>query len=349
MQRNLDTDLLRAFVAVWEENSFTKASERLFRTQAAVSMQIKRLEEQICKPVFRRDHHGLTLTEDGKLLLTYAQKILKLNDEILMTLNDNIKHMDTIRLGTPDDFAAVLLPMVLSHFRETLPNVRVEIVCGNSPSLVEEVEAGNLDLALVSSHPEAAAQGEIVRDERLFWVAAENSALQHCDPLPLALFPDGCVCRNMALRALKNANRPWKIVLASNSISTILAAVSAGLAVTVMEECIVPQNSQRLTESDGLPRLGNVHLTLHRRSDELSRGAAVLFDYLMTYLHQPEYGRIATRSLTLHIDGREQSRELTPTLHARSGGGAEQSHMSDVGIEDIASLSPIALPPSDHR
>lgn len=306
MLRNLDTDLLRAFVAVWEANSFTKASETLFRTQAAISMQIKRLEEQIGKSILHRDRRGLRLTNEGEYLLRYAQKILHLNDEIFANL-ENLEEPVTVRIGTPDDFAVVLLPNVLLHFGETLPQVKVEIVCANSPFLVQEVEAGNLDLALVSSLAESDGSGEIIREEKLFWVTSEYSSLQDCNPLPLALFPNGCVCRNMALRALRNTNRSWQIVLASNSISTILAAVSAGLAITVMEECVVPEHSRRLTEADDLPKLGNVHITLHRRTDELSKGAEILAEYVRTCLRQPEYNRVATRPLSLRGISHDQT------------------------------------------
>jgi DNA-binding transcriptional LysR family regulator len=268
-------------------------------------MQVKRLEEQIGKPIFLRERQGLTLTGEGSFLLTYARKILQLNDEVFANLESPV-YTGTVRIGAPDDFATVLLPTVFFHFGEALPKVRVEVVCGNSPSLIQEVEAGNLDLALVSTLPESQGEGEIIREERLFWVMAQDSLLQNCDPLPLALFPNGCVCRNMALRALRDTNRSCKIVLASNSISTILAAVSAGLAITVMEECIMPQNTRRLTEADGFPKLGNVHITLYRRADELSKGAEILADFLTTCLRQPGYALVAGNPLSLRANPREQ-------------------------------------------
>lgn len=308
MERNLDTDLLRAFVTVWQTNSFTKASEKLYRTQAAVSLQIKRLEERIRRPIFLRERQGLRLTEDGELLLDYAQRILQLNDEAIVTLN-NGQCSNTVRIGTPDDFAAVLLPTALSHFGEALPNVRTEVICGNSPALLQELEAGNLDLALVSAAPEDdGGKGELIRDERLFWVAAENGLWRSGAPLPLALFPTGCVCRNAALDALRNADRPWKIVLESNSISTILAAVSAGFAITVMEDCMVPRHSRRLGPDDGVPRLGNAHITLHRRADRLSKAANLLANFLTTCLRRAEYPQITAQPLSLRQELPEQIR-----------------------------------------
>jgi DNA-binding transcriptional LysR family regulator len=305
MEGNLDTDLLRAFVTVWQTNSFTKASEKLYRTQAAVSLQIKRLEECIRRPIFLRERKGLRLTEDGELLLGYAQRILQLNDDAIVSLNAQCSN--TVRIGTSDDLAAVLLPTALSHLSEALPNVRTEVICGNSPVLLRELEAANLDLALVSVAPEdGGGTGELIRDERLFWVAAENGQWRSGAPLPLALFSTGCVCRKAALDALRNVGHPWKIVLESNSISTVLAAVSAGFAITVMEDCMVPRHSRRLTADDGVPRLDNAHIKLHKRTDGLSKAANLLANYLTTYLRRPEHPQIVTQPLSPHRDLPEQ-------------------------------------------
>lgn len=305
MDTNLDTDLLRAFVTVWQTNSFTKASEKLYRTQAAVSLQIKRLEERIRKPIFLRERQGLRLTEDGELLLGYAQRILQMNDEAVIALNG--QRSNTVRIGAPDDFAAVLLPTALSRFGEALPNVCTEVFCGNSPGVLQELEAGNLDLALVSAAPENGdGTGELIREERLFWVAAENGMWRSSAPLPLALYPTECVCRNAALDALKIADRAWKVVLESNSMSTIVAAVSAGFAITVMEDCMVPRHSRRLTADDGVPRLGNAHITLHRRTNRLSTAANLLAHYLTTYMRGPEHPQITAQPLSLRRDLPEQ-------------------------------------------
>jgi DNA-binding transcriptional LysR family regulator len=278
MLRNLDTDLLRAFVTVSETNSFTKASKLLFRTQAAVSMQVKRLEELIGKPIFLRGARGLTLTGEGEFLMGYARRILTLNDEIFANLTSS--HVSgVVRVGAPDDYAMAFLPAILLLFGRRFPNVRVEIVCGNSVDLVRDVEAEQLDLALVTRDPDR-ADGEVLRRERLYWVTANQNSPHAEAVLPLALFPSGCVCRSVVLRALRESGRDWRVVLSSRTISAILAAVNAGVAVTAMEECTIPPTLRRLGEADGFPVLGSVDVALYTAPGSLKKTAEILAEFM---------------------------------------------------------------------
>jgi DNA-binding transcriptional LysR family regulator len=218
---------------------------------------------------------------------------------VLATLGGS-EHNDVVRIGTSDGFSTVLLPIVLTQFAEVFSNARARVFCGDSAFLAHEVEAGHLDLALLSTSSEFGGAGEYIRDEQLSWVAAAKNKLQESDPLPLALLPNGCACRNVALSVLKTAERPWKVVLESNSVSTILAAVSAGIAISAIEDCIVPRHFRRLTERDGLPRLGSTHTTLQRRSNALSRGANLFANCLTTYLKCPEYCQLGVEHPSQH-------------------------------------------------
>lgn len=285
MLQHLDTDLLRAFVMVAETNSFTKASERLFRTQAAISMQIKRLEERIGKPIFVRSAHGPRLTNDGEVLMDYARRILHLNDEAFANLSVP-RPEGLVRLGTPDDYAAILLPDVLLMFNKAFPDVQIEVACDNSVNLVREVREGALDLALVTRRPES-RDGELIRREPLHWITSADNSPHTCDPLPLALFPNGCVCRDVALRTLKDVGRRWKVVFASSTIAAILAAVSAGVAVSVAEEAVIPAGARRLDDAEGFPSVGTVDIALHRARGRQRRPVAMLAEHIRRSLKRP--------------------------------------------------------------
>jgi DNA-binding transcriptional LysR family regulator len=263
--KNVPTDLLRAFVTVAETQNFTRAGEVLFRTQAAVSMQIRRLEEQLGIALFERDSRGTALTDRGKFLLSYAKRILQLNDELLESLELG-RASRLIRLGAPDDYATVLLPKVLRIFSETFPAVQVEIVCSASSDLLREMKQQNLDLILTVSRPSPVLKGFASR-QPLFWVDAADDAAHKQDPLPLALFPHGCECRELALEALGAAGRRWNVVLTSSANSAIIGAVMAGMAVTVMESCLIGPGLRRLSQEDGVPPLGEVEIRLHFEPD----------------------------------------------------------------------------------
>ena len=270
MQPNLDTDLLRAFVAVADARSFTRAGDTLGRTQAAVSQQVRRLEEVVGTRVFERDTKSVRLTRDGELLLPYARRMLTLNDEVLALMRRPAT-VASVRIGTPDDYATMLLPEVLARFAAIYPEIPVEVICDNSPDLVVEIEKGRYDLALVTRHPDSKA-GELVRREPVAWVApphgvnkdAHRGGIEHEDPLPLALFPKGCVVRDLAVAALEGIGRGWRVSFISKSVVAVHGAVLGGLGVTAMEDCTVPPSLRRLTEADGFPALRDVDMALHR-------------------------------------------------------------------------------------
>lgn len=268
MPANLDTDLLRAFVAVAETLNFTRAGEVLFRTQAAVSQQVRRLEEVVGKRVFERDTKGVRLTRDGEVLLTYARRMLTLNDEV-MALMRRTGSAASVRIGTPDDYATMLLPEVLARFAASDPDVMVEVVCDNSPDLVAEIAKGRYDLALVTRHP-GAAGGELVRREPVTWVAPPNEGIEQADPLPLALFPKGCVVRDLAVDALERMGRGWRTAFTSKSVVAVHGAVLGGLGIAAMEACTIPPSLRRLGREDGFPDLPDIDIALHRAAGTLA-------------------------------------------------------------------------------
>jgi len=284
MAANLDTDLLRAFVAVADARSFTRAADALFRTQAAVSQQVKRLEEVVGTRVFERDTKGVRLTGDGEVLLAYARRMLTLNDEAVATLRQGPAPA-SVRIGTPDDYATMLLPDVLARFAAAHPGITVEVVCDNSPDLVAEIEKGRYDLALVTRRADDPA-GERVRAEPVLWVAPPAPGIEALDPLPLALFPKGCVVRDLAVAALEGMGRAWRVAFTSKSVVAVHGAVLGGLGLTAMEACTVPPALRVLTPADGFPELPAVDIALHRAPGAASAPVRTLADAIHDLLRE---------------------------------------------------------------
>lgn len=278
MNKVLDLDCLRAFVAVADIGNFTRAGEALHRTQSAISMQIKRLEQQLEKPLFHRAARQSALTHDGELLLGYARRLLKLNDEALNQLAQPTLS-GTVRLGTPDDYAMHLLPEVLAQFAQSYPQVSVEVCCEDSPTLSGMLANGKLDIGLLTNQP-GLPRGEPLRREQLYWVGAPQGLLFEESRLPLALSSDDCVLRKMALAELERAGREWRLAYSSPSGAAMNAAVAAGLAITVLVGSSLEPGLKALGEDSGLPALPSVELALHRAAGGVSRPAARLAEHM---------------------------------------------------------------------
>jgi DNA-binding transcriptional LysR family regulator len=264
LPQGMDTDLLRAFVLIAEGHSFTQAAARVGRTQSAVSMQVKRLEEMLGQPVLSRSKGGtVELTPHGQYLLTRARQILALNDEVLTTFRAP-QIAGTVRLGTPDDYAFAYLPPILKRFAETHPAVQVDVVCSPSGELIRRLKADEIDLTLVSDghQPRGWPSVELWRGP-LVWVTATRFAPHRQDPLPLALADrepflargQDCEWAGAAVRALEKAGRRYRIAYTSASQIGTHAPVLAGLAVTVSTLSWLPEGLRPMRPEEGMPRL----------------------------------------------------------------------------------------------
>jgi DNA-binding transcriptional LysR family regulator len=262
--QGMDTDLLRAFVLIAEGHSFTQAAARVGRTQSAVSMQVKRLEEMLGQPVLSRSKGGaVELTAHGQYLLTRARQILALNDEVLTTFRAP-QIAGTVRLGTPDDYAFAYLPPILKRFAETHPAVQVDVVCSPSGELIRRLQADEIDLTLISDghQPKGWPSVELWRGP-LVWVTATRFAPHRQDPLPLALADrepflargQDCEWAGAAVRALDKAGRRYRIAYTSASQIGTHAPVLAGLAVTVSTLSWLPEGLRAMRPEEGMPRL----------------------------------------------------------------------------------------------
>ncbi|SKA34890.1 DNA-binding transcriptional regulator, LysR family [Enhydrobacter aerosaccus] len=272
----LDPDLLKAFIAVADHRSFTRAAAMLNRTQSAVSMQIKRLEERLGAELFHRTKVNVDLSAAGESLLGYARRILILNDEAVGRLREH-RIEGIVRLGVMDDYGTLVVPALLSDFVAGYPGIHIEMQTGLTASMPDRLgEAFDLVIAM---HPEGRGGGEFLRREQAVWAASPAHATETLDPLPVALYPQGCLFRKWATEALDARRRSWRLAFVSHSLAAVEAVTAQGLAVTVVKAGTFPSRLRALSDRDGLPRLPAADIRLHRASN-LSRAATLLADHL---------------------------------------------------------------------
>lgn len=277
----LEHDVLRSFVAIAETGSFTRAAERVFRSPSAVSMQIKRLEGTLGRAVFVREPRQVRLTAEGEALLGYARRLLDLNEEaVAQFLSPPVG--GTVRLGTPDDVGTRILPGVLARFARTHPAVQVNVGVSRSTELRARLEAGELDLVLVTAGNEGQddSQGQVVYSEHLAWAGREGGVAAQRSPLPLALAERGCAWRGMALAALDHHGRSYRVAYTSEHCAAQEAAMLADIAVAPFPRSLVRPPLQVLGEEADLPALGAYQILLLRAARR-SAAADALAEHVM--------------------------------------------------------------------
>lgn len=278
----VDLELLRTLVCVVDEGSFTRAAERVHRTQSTVSQQVRRLEELVGHDLLLRDRTGnqMTLTEHGAVLLPYARQLLALAAQAQEALDSEVR-MEPLRIGVPEDFDARRMAELLADFSRLKPDVRLETFSGMSTELHHKLATGDLDLALVQREPGA---GPCLASwpETLVWVKARGMEVGS-EPIALVLFPQGCIYRQRAIRLLDAAQRPWRVVFGSHSLTGIQAAVASGLGITVLPTRALLPEHQVCT---GLPKLPPSELAIVSKGAPLSASQAALVDYLCRALEE---------------------------------------------------------------
>ena len=258
--RYLDIDLLRTFVAIAETHTLVRAAGRIGRTQAAVSMQVKKLESTLEQPLLNRTGRGVQLTVHGERLLGHARTILRAHDEAMADLS-GAGLSGTLRFGCPDDYAAAFLPHILRSFAGRHPQVFVEVLCAPTPRLEERLKKHALDLALISV-PDTDETSVVIRREPLVWVGNQHDDVMLREPLQLALSDRDTQDHRAACDSLDRAGRPYRIAYASGSISGLLAVVRSGQAVAVLTQAAVPADLRILAPGPGLPKLPAVGLAV---------------------------------------------------------------------------------------
>lgn len=259
--RTLDLDLLRCFVTIAETGGFTRAGDRLGRTQSTISLQVKRLEDMLGRTVFARTPRSLSLTSDGERLLGPARQLLRLNDAALAELFEP-DMTGRVRLGVPEDFATAHLPAVLAAFAKAHPLVELEVTCDLTLNLMDKFHAGGFDLVLVKREPSAPLEGMRVWREPLVWVARDQLAVAGLTTIPLVVSPEPCVYRKRASDTLDAIGRKWRVAYTSTSLAGSLSAVTAGLGITVLPREMVPAHLTAIIDDADLPPLYDTEIAL---------------------------------------------------------------------------------------
>ena len=262
MPSPLESDLLRTFVAIADHGSFSRAAERVGRSQSAVSLQMKRLEASAGCSLFRRESHGVSLTASGKSLLLNARRILRLMERAAGELNGSAV-AGTVRLGMPAYYGAATLSAVLTRFAEICPDVEVTLDCSQGTARADAFDAGALDLIVIASG-DPSAEGEALVHDPAVWVTSAHHDTHECDPLPVALFESTCWWHSRALQILEDHGRRYRIACTSQNTEAVSAAVASGLAVAVLEQSTVPAGARILTEAEGFPGFPGSTVMLRR-------------------------------------------------------------------------------------
>ncbi len=281
MARNIDTTLLRAFIGVAETGGMTAAANLLNLTQAAVSQQIKRLEEAFGAELFERDRRGLRLTGAGERLFGKAKRMLALNDEIWSDMTTPI-YEGEVRLGIPYDLVNTYLPPVLKGFAKAYPKVKIALVCQPSVRLIEALAAGEVDLTLAEERAPG-PDAEVLAIERLVWVGARGGEAHLRRPLPISFGSEACVFRQAVMDALREAGIEWWAMSEIGS-EALNATAHTDLAVMAMLASTVPASLQVLGPGAGLPSLPPFSIGLYLPKTGATEIAAALAEHLRATL-----------------------------------------------------------------
>lgn len=276
MPFHIDSLLLKSFIAVAETGSFSQAATIVGRTQSAVSLQIKKLEDSLGCILFERSSRQVAMTEQGEIFLGYARRMVELQWEAYSRLNEP-EIAGNITLGTPEDFATHYLPKILSTFALHHPQVQMNVECDLTLNLLNGFKKGKFDMVLVKRDPEKVKGGTRVWREPLVWAALEGYRPK--DSIQLVLSPQPCIYRARALAALDRVRRPWNIVYTSQSLAGTIAAVRAGLGMTVLPATMIPDGLVSLRGGHRLPALMHSEIALMKK-DDLSDAARMLAQHI---------------------------------------------------------------------
>lgn len=282
---NLPTDLLRSFVAVSDHGGYTKAGAILGRTQPAISLQMRRLEDLVGKQLFAQKGRRLALTADGSALAVYARQILRLNDEVVAKFKA-AELVGEISVGVPCDYLCDPLLECLAHFIAEHPDVTVRTDVRLSPDLLQALGDDELDIAVAVTSRQVSRHLVRAWDDHPVWIMAKEAKLAAGAPVPLVVFPDRAEYHKLMIAALDSASKPWRIAHSSCSLPALLAAVEAGIGVTAVPARLSDGRFKVLGARDGFPPLGRIQVGLFYKHDRLSDAARMLVERLFASLEE---------------------------------------------------------------
>ncbi len=245
----MDIDALRSFIAFVDTGSFTRAAKQTFRSQSAISMQMKRLEEETGQTLFIKDGRNLVLSDQGQQLVSYARRILALHDEALGNFSEHNQHPPLV-IGCPDDYAESILPKLIALINETLPTQSLRICCDSSSKLRLMLDAGEIHAAILTRAPEA-EEGYLLKHDTGVWVHGGFPDLGTASALPLVLYEPDCKFHSAAIDGLEKQGKPYRLICSSSSATAIKSLLKRGLGISAMATSSV---------TPGLAQLGGVEL-----------------------------------------------------------------------------------------
>ncbi|MBX9654155.1 LysR family transcriptional regulator [bacterium] len=276
----VDTLQLKSFVAIAETGTFGQAAATVSRTQSALSLQIKKLEDQLGCELFDRTGRRVLLTPQGEIFLGYARRMIQLQWEAFSRLREPDMEGE-IRFGTPEDFATHYLPTVLASFRQHHPRVKLNVTCDLTLNLLDGFHRGEYEVILAKRDPQRVKGGTKVWREPLIWAAADDYIPE--ERLSLVLSPQPCIYRDRALAALDRAKRSWHISYTSPSLAGTIAAVKAGIGITVLPAHMIPEGIHPIRKETKLPHLADAELALMKR-EELSKVSELFAEHIVESL-----------------------------------------------------------------
>jgi DNA-binding transcriptional LysR family regulator len=295
MKPAFDMDALRTMVIGTELGSFARAASQLGRSQSAVSMQLKKLEQQARQPLFRRNGRGLVPTEAGDALLAYARRIIALNDEAAASLGATAAAA-SVRMGLPQDLFEDVMPEAIMRFSSKRPNVHVEVRAGRNHALEEEVRSGRLDVAIAFFQQGSDAHGKRLASLPMLWLGRKGLSKPSLDePIPLVVFDHPCLFRQTALEALESTGLRWRLSLTTPSLPGVWAALRSGYGISIRPAHPIPSGLRDVGPEFGLPKLPRIELRMVT-ANELSPAALDLCDILEDVVRSRRMVRNSRRS-----------------------------------------------------
>lgn len=268
---HLDSDLLRTFVAVADMENFTKAAGMVGRTQSAVSLQIKRLEDIVGDPLFERGPRGVALTRRGEELLVNARRIVSLLDETAASLTAPALE-GRVSIGIPEEYGTTVLPRALATFNNMHSNVEITVRYASSSAQMAALERGDLDLAVVFEWQDS-PRGEVLMVDPTVWATSETHHVHGQSPVPIALYENSGWCTEFAIRSLENLGLDYRVAYRSDTSGGLKLAVASGLAIAPLSRSNIPPGCRELTTEDGFGGIDASNVVLYQRPN--ARGAAV--------------------------------------------------------------------------
>lgn len=279
--KQLSLDTLRTLVTIIDVGGFAKAGEVLARSQPAISLQIKKLEEQLGKRLFEKVGQRQLANQDGQNLYKYAREMLAINDDVFRQF-EQTSLSGRLRLGIPSEFATTLLPSIVGEFSKLYPDVALEVTSALSRNLLGEAHRQSFDLVMALVNPEQETQGEVVLEDDLVWVGDKSKPLPH-NNLSLVLAPDGCVYRSRVIEQLKQQTTAWRISYTNADLYGLIAAIKQGLGVTALARTSRPSELDIIRHRN-LPDLGKIKICLFNQDTQHPQISKTLSEFIKARL-----------------------------------------------------------------